>query len=115
MYNNYTMFERFFDISKNPEQIEKHLKKLAEEELTGVVNAPSMNLAFDKIKRENKSKAFGLTDEQLLEIVKDTAVDLSTPVEDFFYGGHKQTIKKIELEIEHLRQGLTKEKNNFKI
>jgi hypothetical protein len=102
------MFEKFFDISKNPDRIEKHLKEMAEGELSGAVNAPSINVAFDLIKRENKNKEFGLTNDQLLDIVKESSIKQSTAVEDFFYGGHEKAIQNINLEIERLRNSLTK-------
>lgn len=70
-------------------------------------------MAFTAAQRENQEKKLGLTNNYLLNIVKDTAFAMSSTIEDSMYGGPDQTFANIESEITKIRNGLSdKEKSS---
>jgi hypothetical protein len=105
------MFEKFFG-PKSPEEVEKSLELLASKEFEIGVNGPSMFHAFNAVREENRAKGFGLTNNHLLNIVRDCAISNASSIEDSMYGGHEQTLANINSEIEKLRQELPEEERS---
>lgn len=103
------MFERLFRTPKSSEESERRIEKVVERELSQGINAPMLYLAFKAAQEENKTKKLGLTNNYLLNIVRDMAIGLSSEIEDVMYGGVEQTVANINSEIDKLRQELTEE------
>ena len=103
------MFEKFFNSPKSPEDAERKIQKIVSKELSIGINGPSIFNAFKSAQRENTERSFGLTNNHLLNIVKDSATGLSSVIEDSLYGGPEQTLANINSEIERLRRELTGE------
>lgn len=105
------MFEKFFggERKKSPEAAERIIKKIVGRELEQGVNRATIYLAFTAAQRENRDKKLGMTNNYLLNIVKDTAFGMSSAIEDSMYGGPEQTFANIEAEITKIRNGLSDE------
>ncbi len=103
------MFEKLFGGSKNPEDIEKKIQKVIAEELAIGINGPAMFHAFNAAKKENTDNNLGLTNNALLNIVKDSAIEMASSIEDVLMGGREQVIANINSEIERLRGDMTEE------
>jgi hypothetical protein len=102
------MFEKFFG-PKNEEQMEKSLSDAASKELEIGVNASTMFHAFNAVKEENKNKGYGFTNNRLLNIIRDCAIEHTSAIEDSLMGGREQIVANINSEIERLRQDLPEE------
>ena len=102
------MFEKFFG-PKNEEAIEKALSNVASKEFVVGVNSPAMFHAFNAVKEENQKNSYGFTNNRLLNIVRDCALDHASEVEDSLMGGREQVVANINSEIEILRNRLTEE------
>ena len=107
-----SMFEKLFgggERKRSPEAAERIVKKTVSRELEQGVNGTTIYLAFTAAQRENQGKKLGLTNNYLLNIVKDAAFTLSGAIEDSMYGGPDQTFANIEAEITKIRNGLSDE------
>ncbi len=104
------MFERLFGGLQNPENKERLIQRAISKEIAKVgVNLPGLHLAFEAAKKENADKKLGLTNNHLLNIVRDVAIGMSSAIEDSMYGGIEQTMSNIEAGIKKLREGLSDE------
>ena len=103
------MFEKLFGTPKSPEEIERQIKKVIANEFSIGVNGPAMFNAFNAARKENADKKLGLTNNHLLNIVRDVAIANSSSIEDSMYGGIEQTLANIDSEINQLRKELTDE------
>lgn len=104
------MFERLFGTPKSPEGKERVIQKVAEKEISELgVNSPGLWNAWEAVRKENMDKKLGLTNNHLLNIVRDTAIAFSGSIEDSMYGGVEQTLANIDAEINRFRQELTDE------
>ena len=103
------MFERFFERKRSSEEAERIVKKAVGRELKQGVNGATIYLAFTAARRENRDKKLGMTNNYLLNIVKEAAFGMSGAIEDRMYGGPNQTFANIEAEITKIRNGLSDE------
>jgi|SRR3989344_1435480 len=105
------MFERFFNKeSKESEDPERILAKIANEEFSKTgVHGSAIHMAFRAVQEENIERDFGLTNNHLLNIVKNCAYGQSDVGEDLLYGGPGQTFATIDQEIKRIRDGLSEE------
>lgn len=105
------MLEKFFTSKpKSPEEVEGDLIKIAGKEFSKIgVNGPAIHMAFEAIQKENVEKNLGLTNNHLLNIVKNCAYGQSDVMDDQMYGGAEQTFANIDGEIENIRRGLSEE------
>lgn len=106
------MFEKFFNSPKSPEDAERRIQKIVSKELSIGINSPSIFNAFKSAQKENTEKNLGLTNNHLLNIVKDTALGMSSAIEDSIYGGSEQTMANINGEIDRLRRELPDEEKS---
>lgn len=109
------MFENLFGKKEkiiSLEQGEKIAKKAIEKELSYGINRSTMYLAFKVAREENEAKKLGLTNNHLLNIIKDSALGMSGDIEDAMYGGPEQTAANINAEIISLRESLTDEERS---
>ncbi|GEM_PF-6539094 len=109
------MFENLFSKKEkiiSLEEGEKLAKKVIEKELSRTIDRPSMHNAFKKAREENESKKLGLTNNHLLNIIKESALGMSGDIEDMMYGGPEQTAALINAEITNLRESLTDEERS---
>jgi hypothetical protein len=102
------MFEKF-RTPKTPEQIEQSLGVIAGKELEIGVNGPSMFHAFNAVRKENEEKNYGLTNNYLLNVVKDCALGQANEIENSLMGGREQVEANINAEIDRLRRDLPEE------
>ena len=103
------MFEKFFERKRSPEKAERIVKKVVGRELEQGVNGVTIYLAFTAARRENRDKKLGMTNNYLLNIVKEAAFGMSGAIEDSMYGGPDQTFANIEAEITKIRNELSDE------
>lgn len=105
------MFEKFFAPKpKGPESAEMEMTKIAGREISRIgVNGPGIQMAFEAAKKENGEKNYGLTNNHLLNIVRDCARGQSSVMDDVMYGGAEQTFANIDAEIESIRKSLSEE------
>lgn len=85
------------------------MRRVVEQELEQGINGPAIYMAFTAAQKENQGKKLGLTNNYLLNIVKDSAFGMSSAIEDSMYGGPEQTFANIEAEIIKIRNGLSDE------
>ena len=85
------------------------MKKVVGRELGQGVNGATIYLAFTAAQRENRDKKLGMTNNYLLNIVREAAFGMSGAIEDNMYGGPDQTFANIEAEITKIRNGLNDE------
>ncbi len=103
------MFEKLFERKRSPEEGEQIVNKIVVRELKQGVNGATIYLAFTAAQRENRDKKLGITNNYLLNIVKETAFGMSGAIEDSLYGGPDQTFANIEAEITNIRNKLSDE------
>lgn len=105
------MFGKFFggERKKSPEAAERIVKKVVGRELEQGVNGSTIYLAFIAAQKENHDKKLGMTNNYLLNIVKEAAFGMSSAIEDSMYGGPEQTFANIEAEITKIRNRLSDE------
>ena len=104
------MFEKIFGGSKTEEQKEQDLYILASKEFEFLgVNLISIHNAFKTIKEINISKKYGFTNNYLLNLVKNSAKDNVSPMEDVTMGGREEVLKNIDMEIDKMRKDLSEE------
>lgn len=106
------MFENFFG-PKTPEQNEEILRKTAEKVFKRGVNKATIYLALqaleqkvEDLKKKNNSTPLDITNDYLLNIVRNEALMASSAIEDAMYGGANNTNQLIKEEIESLREEL---------
>lgn len=104
------MFERLFGGPKTPENKERLIQEAVEKKISELgINSPGLYMAFLTARNINQENKLGLTNNRLLNIVKDAAQALSSPIEDSMYGGIEKTMENIDMEIDKLRKELTDE------
>jgi len=103
------MFEKFFERKRSPEEAERIIKKIVARELEQEVNSSTIYLAFTVAQKENQGKKLEMTNNYLLNIVKDLAFGMSNVFEDSMYGGPGQTFANIEAEITKIRNRISDE------
>ncbi len=96
------MFEKLF--GKQEATPREKLSSVIEKELSIGVDQPSIIRAFESARKKNVDEVLGLSTEQILDIVRDTAITLSGPIEDTLYGGANQTVNNILSEIDRLKK-----------
>lgn len=103
------MFERLFKTQKNQEESERRIEKIVIRELSKGINKAGIYFAFKAAQKENETKNLGLTNNFLLNKIKDMAAKMISVIESNMYGGMEQAMANINSEIEKIRQGLTEE------
>lgn len=105
------MLEKFFGQKpKGPEEVERIVTKIVSKEFSSFgVNEPAIHNAFKAARAENEQKGFGLTNNHLLNIIKECAHGQSSAIEDTMYGGAEQTFANINAAIENIRKSLSEE------
>lgn len=103
------MFERFFNSPKNPEDAERRIQGIVSKELSEGVDGNSVRRSFKMAKNINSSFKSGLTNNHILNIVRNIAVASIGPMERMMYGGADNAINNIDMEINSLRKSLTDE------
>jgi len=106
------MLEKLFSRigrERSPEEAERIIKKIARHELVQGVNGPTIYVAFTVAQKENQEKKLGMTNNYLLNIVQDVAIESSGIIEDSLYGSPEQTVENIKTEITKIRSELSEE------
>ena len=107
------MFERLFGALKNPEKGKIRIQRIVERELYNGITGPMLSLLFRKVQKENRVKNLGLTNNAMLNIIENVAIELNSEIQDIVQGGLEEipehTTTSINSDIDKIRQELTYE------
>ncbi len=103
------MFEKFFG-PKNIDDIERDVSQIIHRELGEAINGPALARAFRAVKEKNEADKLGLTNNHLLNLVKEVAIGQITSMDEALLHLKPEQIQQlVTREIDSIRKTLSPE------